>query len=447
MGGRDMLRGKGNLVFLLALMVGLLAPGFGRAAEIKLKTKRTIKGEVLLDTKERVVVKLTTQGTVVFTRDQIEEIIYTKEEMRKKYQVEFEKREAGHSASDPQERYDLACWCIKRQLWEEAADQLEEAVELKEDFFDAYAKLGEVQLELGQHTAAVKSWEKTLTLKPDDEAVKKKLAKAYGQIGKTLISQGKYAEALRLLRKVNKDFPLSKKMLAKMEEAEGYVQKADEHFEAGERAFYREDYVEARKEYKEALELNAEVLERVKPHLMVCSLKLGDSAYAEKKYREAVGYFEDYVNVQPELVALIGKLCDVYVELGLEAYRDSDFQEAARFLGQSVALRPSDPAAHFYLALVYSQQGKYKQALREATQAVQRSMILEEARNLEAEMDTRMDTSRGKVAPPTDPKSGGKGPALPRPGPRKRTRGAPPPGGPGRDPIMDEIMRHRNRKK
>lgn len=438
-----MLKGKGNLVLLLGLMVGVLAPGLGRAAEIKLKTGGKIVGEILLDTKDRVVVKLP-MGSVELTRDEIKKIIYTKEELRQRSLAELKDKKLELPASDPQARYALALWCIERKLWEEAEEDLQEAVKLKEGFFEAYTKLGEVQLELGQHAAAVKSWEKTLTLKPDDKAVKKKLIKAYGEISNTLISEKKYAEAVRLLKRVGKEFPLPKKILARMQEAEGYLKEADEHFEAGERHFRKESYAEARKEYEKARELNTELLGKMKPHLDVCNLKLGDAAFAEQDYRKAIESYEGYINVQPEMVAVIEKLCSSYVEVGLEAYRENDLQEAGRFLGQSVTLRPSDPASHFYLALVYAAQGKYKKALAEATQAVQRCALLAVAQDLEAEMASRVEEAKGPVAPPDAPKGSEKKTTVPR---VPRRPGATGTRKTGTDPIMEKILRARNKGK
>lgn len=221
---------------------------------------------------------------------------------------------------------------------------------------DVYVMAGDVYFELVMPDSALIMYKKANELESDDNAIRRKLAKAYSEVGK-------HPEALELLNKAIKDDKkdvlsylalgqayikagdLSKADLEirkaqKMDEklAEGWIALADLYYAQKVNALAI-DY------YKKALELddsNIDARINLATSLYNTARTEEDKDLKNEYYSQSLSEWEKVANKDP-------KNAKAFWEAGKIYYYSELWENAAKYLNKYVALRPDHSIARYYL--------------------------------------------------------------------------------------------------
>ena len=257
--------------------------------------------------------------------------------------------------------------------YEQAAEQLERAVEAEPTNDDAYRGLAHAYERLGKLAEAENTYQRAIRLRPDYWA-------GYSNLGRFYFGQARYAEAEQMFQKVVTLAPdsfLGYYSLGGVELSAGEYTDAIESLEhsiairpspaaysnLGTTYFYLRRYADAGSAYQKALLFNNQDY--------VLWWNLGDAAYripgrrqdAVAAYRQAISLAEQalHVNAHDAYASSVVAICEAMLGENAQSLRALD-----RALSQSA----EDPQLQFRAAVVYSQLGDHSQALTALEKAV-----------------------------------------------------------------------------
>jgi len=297
----------------------------------------------------------------------------------------------------------------KTQLYNEAIKQLEEAIKIKQDYANAYSTLGATYLQQGKYEEAVERYQKELLYETKDFSK----ATAYSMLGITYYQMGRYSEAIDSLKKaieLNPNIPSAHSGLSiiygsqgnfdeaiaqqKMEielepqpTAHSYYFLAAAYFSRARKKGNEEDYAEAIRLSKKALEINNayasaylllghlykfskagamadEALDNYnkakeyEPKNPVIYLGIGDLYYAVKHNDEAaIENLTKAIELKPDYVLGYWELASLY-------HHKKDDAEAIKQLLNAIKYDPKYLDAYFLLAAIYKDQKNYPEAIK-----------------------------------------------------------------------------------
>lgn len=297
----------------------------------------------------------------------------------------------------------------KTEILNEAIKPLEQAINLKQDYANAYSLLGGVYLELGKYEAAVEQYKKALLY----ETKESNKAGTYSNIGMLYTQMGRYNEALNyykqaieldpnnssnysglsLIYKAQGNFDEAIVLMKKMMELEpratpkSYLFLASAYYNRARNKGNDGDYVEAIRLSKKALEINNAF---ASAYLLLGHIYKFYKAGAMAD--EALANYTKAAEYDPKNPAIYFNIADLYsglkrnYEAAIEYYRKAieikpDYAQAYRGLGhayrqknndaeaikQMLKAMESDPKyldAYFELAEIYKDQKNYSEAIK-----------------------------------------------------------------------------------
>jgi len=198
------------------------------------------------------------------------------------------------------------------------------AVALAPHYADLHYTIGKIHLDQQRYPDAVNEFRKALRINPRYQDAKV-------QLGLLHFKQGRHAPALRLFTELSNDCSL-------------YNQ---EHFDRAMTAAGRKQFILAARDFTEAF--------RVKPDQGRSQCALGQDAYRECRYDEAIGHFTKAQKLAPAYA-------DVYNHLGACYSRKGQWGKAARNFELAVMLSPHFTRAWLNLAYTSERQGDFDRA-------------------------------------------------------------------------------------
>ena len=235
-------------------------------------------------------------------------------------------RALGLGLRDARVRYHYAEVLIENGRLDDAAEQLELALDQKPGFGEAWHLLGRLALQRGQFAPAADKLSRALALDPSNAALRTNL-------GTALLEQGRHEEAISQLREA---------AALKPEDAAIRYNLANAFRRAG-----RLD--EAIREYRRVGTLSPDYAPALTA-LGACLAEQGDLdsalAYCEKALALAPNYAEAHNN------------------LAVTLHRMGRLQEAAERYRRALAIEPRSPRTHDNLGQVFYQMGRFEEAVQ-----------------------------------------------------------------------------------
>lgn len=202
-----------------------------------------------------------------------------------------------------------------------------------------YARRGELQYNQGKLAEAVADLEQAVALNPDFYEAQYNLGLLYPQVCRPARQLGAALEAAKAAAALQPDDPAAHTLLASL-----YYQAAD--------------YIQAESALQAALQLDAQYVEAVELLGDVRSA-LGDTSGAEQAYRQAVGLLETELAAQADqALPLLISIGNLYLRLDQPEAARSSFQAAA-------AAQPEAPLTHLGLGSLAFSAGQYDLAEQE----------------------------------------------------------------------------------
>jgi len=257
--------------------------------------------------------------------------------------------------------------------YEQAAEELEQAVKAEPTNDAAYRNLAQAYEHLGQPGEAEKTYEHAIRLRPDYWA-------GYSWLGSFYFEQAHYADAERMFQKAVALAPDSFRghyNLGAIELSEGHYADAIEalkhsiairpsspaYSNLGTSYFYLRRYDDAASAYAEAVKLNDKDY--------VVWWNLGDATYwiptrrqeAPGAYRKAISLAQQALQINPHDAYVLSAVAICEAMLGEKA-------QALATLNRALEQKATDPELRFRAAIVYSQLGDRSQALTFLEKAV-----------------------------------------------------------------------------
>jgi tetratricopeptide (TPR) repeat protein len=267
-----------------------------------------------------------------------------------------------------QTHYNLALALLSKNHLHHAASKLAMAVKERPDSYMAHNALGLVLGRLGQLDKAAQEFKTAHGLKPDDPYASLNLAEAD-------MEQKRYAAAVYYLKqglalsppksvayRMQMDLGVAYSENGQYGNAAGvfkqmiaeYPRSALLRFNLATSDAHHEDYVDAAREYKHALDLD--------PSNDVTRLSLAKALIIVNQVRQALPYAFEYTRREPGDA-------EGYVVLG-QAYRKlGQFQKAAAALQQAVKLDPDSYDARYNLGFSLGRLGKTQEAIQQIQEA------------------------------------------------------------------------------
>ena len=224
----------------------------------------------------------------------------------------------------------LGAILVKKKHYEEAAEWLQQAVEIAPTFAKAHEDLGFALLQQQHTEEALKILQKATRLDPS-------LDLAFLNLGKALALLGKGKEADEAFEK-SFDLNPERKKLAH----------AAEHQRAGR-------FDEAKELYREVLRKNPTNVDALRMMGIIASGD-GHNDEAERLFRRAVSSAPDFV--------------DAILDLGGALKEQNRFEEAIECFRKAITLEPSNVKAHFQLASTLSPAALTYEAIEEYEQVL-----------------------------------------------------------------------------
>lgn len=112
-----------GLLIAVALVGLVMAPAAARQATVTLKSGRTVTGEIVSETEDRITLEIS-GIRAPFNRDQIESI-----EMQPSIEEQYRERKAATDPDDANARYQIASWLAQRGALELAKQELDQMAE------------------------------------------------------------------------------------------------------------------------------------------------------------------------------------------------------------------------------------------------------------------------------------------------------------------------------
>ncbi len=293
----------------------------------------------------------------------------------------------------------------RRADWDEAAAMAQQAVSQEPDNAGAWSLLAEAQLNLGDTTAAVSSFQSALGEDPKQPAavlgltryylLKKNISAADSVVataeekdkkgksdeikvarGMILAQQGQFAEARTIITSAaekNKKNALYPLVLARIYEDQNVHDLAEENYakawalDPGNATLAYEYGVvlQEQKKYNEALDL-FKVVQEKDPGNKTVDYLVGRLYFAAKRYAEAATQFEKAVEKRPDHFLSNLLLGRSYIELS-KAEKKNFYARAVPSLRKAYELRPERQDARQFLADALLNQSKAMHAMANAT--------------------------------------------------------------------------------
>lgn len=308
----------------------------------------------------------------------------------------------------------------RRADWDEAAAMAQQAVNQEPDNAGAWSLLAEAQLNLGDTTAAVLSYQSALGEDPKQPAAVLGLTRHYlrksniseaetvvaaaeekDRKGKSdeikvargmiLAKQGQFAEARTIITSAaekNKKNALYPLVLARIYDDQNVLDLAEENYakawalDPGNATLAYEYGVvlQKQKKYNEALDL-FKVVQEKDPDNKTVDYLIGRLYFAAKRYAEAATQFEKAVEKRPDHFLSNLLLGRSYIELS-KAEKKNFYSRGVPPLRKACELRPERQDAHQLLAEALLNQSKAMSAMATATNSHNQDALSELTRLL-----------------------------------------------------------------
>jgi tetratricopeptide (TPR) repeat protein len=222
---------------------------------------------------------------------------------------------------------------IGKQMFDQAIDSYQKALEINPEYENAYLGLGRVSIELGQYDKAARIYQLALELNPQSAAI-------YNQLGNLSFVQGNYDEALAHYQKaikLNQFYIAAYNGLGLSYTGKGEIDNALSI-------------------YQQAL--------RIDPDATVVRNSLGSLYMNQGEIEEAIFEFKESVKREP-------RNAEVRNNLGMLLLRIRRYEESLQELMAALKLQPDNPKIMSNLGLAYAHVGLYEQAIQMCRWALQ----------------------------------------------------------------------------
>lgn len=233
----------------------------------------------------------------------------------------------------------------REKRYAEALTQYEKAVQQDEKASDAWEKMGEAQVSLGDYSKAIESYRRLIELDPYD-------GQTYILWGNALFEQRRYAEAAEIYDKASELTP--------------HPEVA--HFNGGLALFSQRRHAEAIERFKKALEFN--------PDYGEAHHHWGIALAAQRRYDEAIEHYGKALAVAPDNA-------NPYLDWGNALDEQGRHAEAIKVCEQATKISEDFAYAYHNIAYYLWAQGDYKagrKAWEKACQVYERSRQAEKTK-------------------------------------------------------------------
>jgi tetratricopeptide (TPR) repeat protein len=216
--------------------------------------------------------------------------------------------------------------------------------------YDTYNRLGLCQMELGQYTDAVASFQEALKGIPDDVIITYKLAQSYekaGQLDQAAETYYKLAELSPKDARIYFNTVINMYNAAKMPEkaAEAANKMIELNPNDPDALFNLGLMLVQMEKYEEAIEVFDKVI-ALTPEMEYAHLNKGFSLYSLKRYSDAIKAYSSTVELFPENA-------DAWMFLGMSYMQLKNWSKAVEPLQKAIDLRPESGNAYYNLAICY----------------------------------------------------------------------------------------------
>jgi Flp pilus assembly protein TadD/4-amino-4-deoxy-L-arabinose transferase-like glycosyltransferase len=219
--------------------------------------------------------------------------------------------------------------CAHRQtsFWKNSFTLFSHALEVTQNNYMAYDRLGVVYDSLGRGTEAIDAYKQSLKIKPDYAEAYNNLGIAYGNLGRGTEEIDAYKQAIRL----NPDY-------------------ADVYYNLGIAYGSIGRYAEAIDALRQTIKIN--------PDLAGAHYNLGVAYGKLSRPAEAIEAYKQAIRVKPDYAEAYNNLGIAYSNLGR-------YEEAINALKRAIKIKPDYANAHFALGFTYLSSGDKHSAMEE----------------------------------------------------------------------------------
>jgi serine/threonine-protein kinase len=238
---------------------------------------------------------------------------------------------------------------VDRSQWDKAIGAANEAVKLRPSYWRNHRQLGYAYFRAGRFADAIHAWERVVQLQPDS-------ARGYQNLGTAFQAAGRHRAAMDTYEKAISIRP-----------------SARSYSNLGTLYFWNRDYNKAAEVFEKAVAL-APKDSGMHANLGDACMKLGQSARAKQKYRDAVQLVKAQLQVNPRDSQLLASLALYRAKLG-------ERRAAAEELQKAIQISANDGNVLYVAALVRTLAGDHETACTAVGQALDNGAIEEEIRH------------------------------------------------------------------
>jgi TonB family protein len=251
--------------------------------------------------------------------------------------IEEARKALNANAYSAEAHFKLADAYADEDLYKEAIEPYQRAIELKPDYKEAYEGLASAYKELSRYDEEILTYKRALEVLPDAVDLFEKLSAS-------LTDQKRYAEAVEV-----------QKRLVQLEPED-----AEARFDLGYLLHTLRRYEEAINAYAEAL--------RLRPNYATAHYNIGMAYSALHRYDDALAAYSQALNVKPAYQPLH----KLYFDIALAYLQLKRYDEAAANGNQALQLKPDYADVYTYvLSRIYHDTGRYEEAAQALSKASQ----------------------------------------------------------------------------
>jgi tetratricopeptide (TPR) repeat protein len=250
-----------------------------------------------------------------------------------------------------------------QKRYQEAADKIQQAIDLSPDNYTYLCNLGKTYYQLGDEDKAKDSYRKAVAIAP---------AYTFNSWGNALYDLERYSEAVVKYQQSSEMAPDEAVYYANQGDAYNQMGQSDQAAAAyseavtvdpsydaaynkwGNLLYDQNQYADAAEKYKQAI--------AIRPGDAIYHANLGGAYREMEQYDLAAQEYQAAVNIDPSYVS-------AWNQWGNALYSLGQYADAADKYQQAIALSPDVPVYHYNLGMAYYQLGQYADARPEFQQA------------------------------------------------------------------------------
>jgi tetratricopeptide (TPR) repeat protein len=226
----------------------------------------------------------------------------------------------------------IFCARAQTSYWRNSESLWTHTLEITKNNDIAHTDLGLALLNQGRTGEAIRQYQETIRLKPDD-------AEAYYNLGNALISNGQTDEAISQYQKA---------IRLKPDDAEAC-------YNLGNALINKGQTDEAISQYQKAI--------RLKPDFALAHDNLGVALFNKGQTDEAIKQYQEAIRFNPDNAL-------AHYNLGIALGREGQIEEANSQFQEAIRLKPDYAEAHNYLGIGLLNQGQTDEAIRQFQEAI-----------------------------------------------------------------------------